>query len=62
LEVEAELPFAGLSDLVRPILHLPERIAAPRADACLSDQGRVAACVRIKRKQGARASTQFEPN
>lgn len=31
LQTESELPFAGLSDLLRPLLHLLDRIPAPQA-------------------------------
>ncbi len=33
LESESELPFAGVADLMRPILHLIDRIPEPQAEA-----------------------------
>ena len=41
MEAEAELPFAGLADLVRPIVHLLGQIPSPQ-QAALSVRWRLA--------------------
>ena len=58
LEVESELPFAGLSDLVRPIVHLLERIPQPQAEALA---GAVALGPRSSRRSVRRGRCDVEP-